>query len=166
MSEQETSYDALTVGARVRQRAGTRTGTVTESQPRDVRVRWDGDGGSLSWSYLPDDLVVIAPPERAPERVLAPGIVSSADTCDGKPRIAGTGVRTDGIYWTWKSGMSVEKIPTAYGTPLTADQVGDAVTFEAGRSYERERRRARKEKRRARRFLAGKAAAEKGNGNG
>ena len=156
----------IAVGARVRERVmrgcrPPREGKVTI--PTDGRghvfVRWD-EGAAL-W-YSPADLEVIAPSVpvstapadlwdhpvtmttewvRAPERELAPGIVQSDDTCDGLPRLADTRMPTRAARrWTGYAAYHA-----AY-PHITPEQYERAACFEAGRRWEKARRRAKKAK--------------------
>jgi uncharacterized protein (DUF433 family) len=92
-------------------------------------------------------------PPRAPERVLAPGIVCSADTCDGKPRIEGTRLRCDAMYSYWKREMAggygpetaMDRVAMDYHT--TALAIRDAVVWQAAVRYAKERRKAKRKER-------------------
>ena len=87
---------------------------------------------------------------RAPERELAPGIVVSADTCDGKPRIQDTRLRCDAMYSYWQRevaegkspGDAMVKVGTDYG--VAPGDVETAVLFHAGVRWAKERRKAKK----------------------
>ena len=107
----------------------------------------------------------------APIRTLAPGIEQSDDTCDGRPRIAGTRIPTRQAVTRRRvllaDGAAADGIagPVAdhFGVGPVAVQV--AVAFEAGRAWERARRAARKRTRLAKRWREGEVAA-KGAGDG
>jgi uncharacterized protein (DUF433 family) len=85
---------------------------------------------------------------RAPERVLAPNIVLSPD---GMPVILGTGITTFSIYREWKlchypngDNKTMEAIADDYGA--CAWEVHEAIGFEAGVRWAKERRKAKKAK--------------------
>lgn len=164
MSEQVAAYEVLPgPGTRVRERRapvtrGPRVGTVEKSigtPPGCVAVRWDGDpSGAQPWCMRLDTLL----PERdtpkyAPERELAPGIVVQDDTCDGSPRIAGTRLGTDAIAFYWrrevveghKPAAAYRRVAETYGTSIY--DVHNAVLFDAGVRAEKERRRAKRQRR-------------------
>ena len=98
---------------------------------------------------------------RAPVRTLAPGIEQSDDTCDGKPRLAGTRFRTDAVRGVGDYGAWARARENLVAYPhIDERQFAVAVAFEAGRSWERERRAARKRKRLAKRWREGEEAAK------
>lgn len=148
MSEQVGA--AFPVGTRVRERAGLaeyppRTGTVRGvfgDQATWITVHWDGaeEGAGTTYQYPTMDLERIDL-SRAPERVLAPGIVQSDDTCDGKPRLADTRMPTD----TARSWPDFEAYHRAY-PHITPEQYERAACFEAGRRWAKERRKAKRQR--------------------
>jgi uncharacterized protein (DUF433 family) len=150
MSEQ--AMAAFPVGTRVRERnnlpgSPMRQGVVEAvDQLGTAFVRCDDcygfwrDMSALERIDTPD-------PPRAPERVLAPGIVQSDDTCDGKPRLAGTRVRTDSVDGWWRSHTPIAEIASHFSTrPLAIDELQAAIAFEAGRAWQRERRKAKRQR--------------------
>lgn len=159
MSEQPTGA-AFPVGARVRERDWPkgrllpREGVVQSllrgfDGELGVFVRWDDE--AVGW-YVVTELEPLTPPEppRAPERVLVPGIVVSADTCDGKPVIQGTRLRCDSMYSYWlrevQEGHDPEsalgRVATDYHTGMSS--VRDAVVWQAAVRYTKERRKAKR----------------------
>lgn len=146
MSEQTTGA-AFPVGARVRERDWPkdrllpREGVVVLSygDTSDMWVRWDGEREPDT--VFPESLEALTPPDppRAAERVLAPGIVVSADTCDGKPRLAGSRMPTD----TARSWPDFEAYRRAY-PHIRQEQYERAACFEAGRRWAKERRKAKR----------------------
>jgi uncharacterized protein (DUF433 family) len=158
MSEQATAA-AFPVGTRVRKRSdlsgwfSTSVGTVagiTSDSGNQVLVHWDGhpqpDWEPVGWLEPVTELASPDPP-RAPERVLAPGIVQSDDTCDGKPRMEGTRVRCDSVYGWWTAGEPMSEIQRHFSTrTLETYELAAAVAFEAGRRWEKERRKAKRKR--------------------
>jgi uncharacterized protein (DUF433 family) len=150
MSEQATAA-AFPAGTRVRSRdLPVKYGEVVPSQGEhgQVVVRWDG--GATCWhssTYLEVVSLPSPDPPRAPERVLAPGIVQSDDTCDGKPRMEGTRVRCDSVYGWWTAGEPMSEIQRHFSTrTLETYELAAAVAFEAGRRWEKERRKAKRKR--------------------
>jgi uncharacterized protein (DUF433 family) len=164
MSEQATAA-AFPVGTRVRHRTDlsgwfiTSAGTVqgiTSDNGNQVIVRWDGraepEWEPVGWLEPVTELASPNPP-RAPERVLAPGIVISADTCGGSPRIQGTKLRCCSIYCYWQRemaeghgpGTAYRRVADVYGT--TSEAVQHAVIWQAAVRYRKERRKAKRKER-------------------
>ena len=163
MSEQAPGgAPGIAVGARVREREWRaerppREGLVVEypqPYPELVAVWWDDLRlpNCVPEKVPCDELEVIAPPDRAPERELAPGIVQSDDTCDGKPRIDGTRLRCDAMYAYWRRevaeghgpGTALRRVAADYHT--TPEAVQNAVIWQAAVRYTKERRKAKKAK--------------------
>jgi uncharacterized protein (DUF433 family) len=143
----------IAVGTRVRKRSDlsgwfiTSVGTVegiTSDRGNQVLVHWDGhlepDWELVGWLEPVKELAPPDPP-RAPERILAPGIVQSDGTCDGKPRLAGTRMPTD----TARSWPDYETYLRAY-PHIRQEQYERAACFEAGVRWAKERRKAKKAK--------------------
>ena len=136
----------IAVGARVRYQGVQDVGTVTSTDGKRAMVRWDH--GITSDRWITNLVLVDAPPDRAPERVLSPNIVQSPD---GMPVILGTGITTFSIYREWKlchypngDNKTMEAIADDYGA--CAWEVHEAIAFEAGVRWAKERRKAKKAK--------------------
>lgn len=152
MSEQATGA-AFPVGTRVKYRArlvnlrGWEWGADGVGVVQDNSMGWDGKHVLVRWGDREPEWEEVAnleaatPPEppRAPERVLAPGIVQSDDTCDGRPRLAGTRMPTD----TARSRPDFEAYHRAY-PHIRQEQYERAACFEAGVRWAKERRKAKR----------------------
>jgi uncharacterized protein (DUF433 family) len=105
-------------------------------------VRWANRTGENCENIR--DLEVIAPPDRAPERVLAPGIAIVPGVCGGEPVIAATRIAVRSATRDWPES-SIAEISMALDCPQ--DDIRCAVLFQAGVRWAKERR---KEKRKER----------------
>ena len=127
----------IAVGARVRYQGVQDVGTVTSTDGKRAMVRWDH--GITSDRWISNLVLVDAPPDRAPERVLAPNIVLSPD---GVPVILGTAIPTRAIYESWERlylnghRRTVESIADDFGACTW--EVHEAIGFEAGVRWAKE----------------------------
>jgi hypothetical protein len=151
MSEQVTAA-AFPVGTRVRGWRADDVGVVMSTgmgwDSQHVLVRW-GNRDPV-WEEVTKLECVPPDPPRSSERVLAPGIVVSADTCGGSPRIQGTKLRCRSIYCYWQRemaeghgpGTAYRRVAIVYGT--TPEAVQNAVIWQAAVRYRKERRKAKR----------------------